>query len=239
MSHSNWPTTGSILFLGSIDIAKEQAKKILVEKSPRSNALWESGTHPDFYWMGLDAHANTIKVDAIRDLNEWSLTKPQISAKKVAIIYPAHLLNLQAANAFLKTLEEPIENLLFILVTENPSLLPATIRSRCFLIRARSKEKNSPDKDLIQTIKKDLEDFKNEKLDLITISERWTKGDIAELLNAWLFMLNEEMKKNKTSNRSLWLLFDKLLQAKKNLVEGAKPNTPLLLESLLVEFSLL
>ena len=239
MQSINWPTTGSLLFLGGIDIAKEQARLLLLENSPRSNALWEANAHPDFYWVGPEENASHIKIDAIRHLNEWSLTKPQISSRKIAILYPAHTLNLQAANAFLKTLEEPIDNLLFILVTQHPSFLPVTIRSRCFLIRDRSLEKETPDKNLIQAIKSDLKAFKEDKVDLITVSERWVKQDISSLLNAWLFLLNEVIKENEKPKRSLWQLFDKLLQAKKNVMEGAKPNASLLVESLLVEFSLL
>ena len=57
-----------------------------------------------------------------------------ISPRKVALIYPAHRLNRNAANALLKTLEEPPGNAVIILVSDDPSRLPVTVRSRCQVI---------------------------------------------------------------------------------------------------------
>jgi DNA polymerase-3 subunit delta' len=56
-----------------------------------------------------------------------------ISAARVALVLPADRMNVNAANALLKLLEEPPENAFFILVTEFPGMLPSTIRSRCIL----------------------------------------------------------------------------------------------------------
>lgn len=78
----------------------------------------------------LDAASNN-SVDDIRSLRESVNFPPVLGKNKVYIIDEAHMLTTQAANAFLKTLEEPPENTVFILATTDPNKLPATILSRC------------------------------------------------------------------------------------------------------------
>jgi DNA polymerase-3 subunit delta' len=76
-----------------------------------------------------------IKIDAVRKLEETLFFTPLEGLKKIAIVDDADAMNLNAANAFLKTLEEPPADSLIILVSSNPDKLPATIRSRCIAIR--------------------------------------------------------------------------------------------------------
>jgi DNA polymerase-3 subunit delta' len=61
----------------------------------------------------------------------------RISARKVALIHPAEAMNRHAANALLKTLEEPPGDAVLVLVSHDPARLPATIRSRCQFFHAR------------------------------------------------------------------------------------------------------
>jgi len=77
----------------------------------------------------IDAASNR-GIDDIRSLKEGIYLAPLAVSKKVYIIDEAHMLTLEAANAFLKTLEEPPEHALFILATTNPERLPATVVSR-------------------------------------------------------------------------------------------------------------
>lgn len=76
-------------------------------------------------------YSRIISVDQVRELIERFSTRAHIAATKVALILPADCMNINAANALLKLLEEPPPDSVFILVTANPSRLPATIRSRC------------------------------------------------------------------------------------------------------------
>ncbi len=86
--------------------------------------------------MEIDAASNR-GVDDIRELRE-TVNFPPIQGKcKVYIIDEAHMLTKEAANAFLKTLEEPPENVVFILATTEPEKLPATILSRCLRLDFR------------------------------------------------------------------------------------------------------
>lgn len=78
----------------------------------------------------MDA-ASHNKVDDIRDLIEEVKYPPQEGKYKVYIMDEAHMLTQGAVNAFLKTLEEPPENVIFILATTDPQKLPITILSRC------------------------------------------------------------------------------------------------------------
>ncbi len=84
----------------------------------------------------LDAASNN-SVDDIRALRESVNFPPVAGRTKVYIIDEAHMLSSSAANAFLKTLEEPPENTVFILATTEPNKLPATILSRCIRLDFR------------------------------------------------------------------------------------------------------
>ncbi len=75
-----------------------------------------------------------IGVENIRELNHSVYRSPLKSNRKVAILHEADRLNLSAANAFLKTLEEPPENTTIFLLTLHPYELPATVRSRCWWV---------------------------------------------------------------------------------------------------------
>ncbi len=77
----------------------------------------------------LDAASNR-GIDDIRSLKEGIYLAPAQAHKKVYIIDEAHMLTLEAANAFLKTLEEPPAHVVFILATTNPEKLPGTVISR-------------------------------------------------------------------------------------------------------------
>ena len=85
--------------------------------------------HPDFCWVAPDGAV--IKIDQVRKLNAFAVQTPQISKCKVAAIVDAHLLNTNAANTLLKTLEEPPANTHILISTPHWGRLLPTIRSRC------------------------------------------------------------------------------------------------------------
>lgn len=78
----------------------------------------------------ITPQSGAIKIEVIRELCQ-SLSLSNWAKVRLVIIHEAHLMNLQAANALLKELEEPQDNVHFILLTAQPELLPSTIRSRC------------------------------------------------------------------------------------------------------------
>ncbi len=103
----------------------------------RACQLFAAGTHPDFKFTSFipnekgDKLRSEIIVDQMRALGHWFSLTPQMSGAQVALITPAEAMNPNAANALLKTLEEPSRDRYLLLVTDRPGRLPATIRSRC------------------------------------------------------------------------------------------------------------
>jgi DNA polymerase-3 subunit delta' len=94
--------------------------------------------HPDLHWLYPEEDKETISVDQVRDLIEIFMLTANRGGAKVAIVEPAEALTTAAANALLKTLEEPPQGSYLFLLSHQPGRLPATIRSRCqhLLLRA-------------------------------------------------------------------------------------------------------
>ncbi len=78
----------------------------------------------------------SIKIDTIRAVNERVAYRPFEGRRRVVVIDAAETLQPEAQNALLKTLEEPPDGTVFLLVTSMPDVLLATVRSRCPLLRA-------------------------------------------------------------------------------------------------------
>jgi len=85
--------------------------------------------HPDIFF--IEAEGQFIRINAIRDIQEQMTFKPMEGRRRVFVIDNADKMNDQAANALLKTLEEPSPANILILVTAKPYTLPSTIISRC------------------------------------------------------------------------------------------------------------
>lgn len=105
----------------------------------KSCLLLAAGSHPDRILITLEArpkpNENKLRtelvVDQVRALSQRLSLSSQFGGLQLALIEPAETLNENAANALLKTLEEPTAASVMILVCNDPSRLPATIRSRC------------------------------------------------------------------------------------------------------------
>lgn len=91
----------------------------------------ESRTLPDVSWLEPESKSRVIKIDQIRGANHFLHQTSFEGGWKAAVLVDAHRLNEEAANAFLKTLEEPPPNCLLLLITESPQSLLPTIISRC------------------------------------------------------------------------------------------------------------
>lgn len=99
--------------------------------SCRSCRLVEQRVHPDLFLVEPEADARQLKVDQVRTLIEQVSLKSQYGGYRIGLIDPADRMNTAAANALLKTLEEPPQGVVLLLTASRPSQLPATIRSRC------------------------------------------------------------------------------------------------------------
>ena len=102
----------------------------------RGCVLYVAGTHPDLLRIGLEPNRegkprSEIVIDQVRRLCDRLTLSSQFGGWKVALLDPADALNAAAANALLKTLEEPTRDALLLLLADAPMRLSATIRSRC------------------------------------------------------------------------------------------------------------
>ena len=91
----------------------------------------ENENHADIHWARPESKSRIITIDQTRELMQQIQLKPTEAQFKVAIIAGADRLNAQAANAFLKTLEEPPARSVLILLSTEPSRILETILSRC------------------------------------------------------------------------------------------------------------
>ncbi|MBR2703984.1 MAG: DNA polymerase III subunit delta' [Clostridia bacterium] len=131
----------SYLFYGAEGIgkkifAKEFAKMILCngeDNKPcnecKSCIEFDSDNNPDFFLIEPDG--NSIKIDQIREMQKSVLEKPIESNKKVYIIDNCHLMTKEAQNCILKTLEEPQEYVVIIMISSNENSILPTVKSRC------------------------------------------------------------------------------------------------------------
>ena len=95
----------------------------------------KAGSYPDIKIIEPEQVGKPIRIDVIREMSERSVLAAEGDGYKVFILNFADQLTHGAANALLKTLEEPTSRSLLMLVTSRPEKLPATIRSRCQQLR--------------------------------------------------------------------------------------------------------
>jgi len=87
--------------------------------------------HPDLHWLHPEEDKETISIDQVREVIDTLSLTAHRGVAKVVIIEPAEAMTTPAANALLKTLEEPSARSYLLLLSHQPGRLPATIRSRC------------------------------------------------------------------------------------------------------------
>lgn len=125
--------------IGKLDFGVQLTALLLCEGPVQDGAcgqckschLLHAGSHPDLLRISPEEEGKAIKVDQVREINHFAAQTAQLGGYQIILINPADALNINAANALLKNLEEPSGKSLFILITDQPSRLPATIRSRC------------------------------------------------------------------------------------------------------------
>lgn len=126
--------------LGKGDFSRLLAKSLLCEAPGsefmpcgqcKSCLLYAAGNHPDLTIVSPDEGKSSIAIAKIREMTQSLLLTGQYGRYRIAIVEPAEQLNTSSANSLLKTLEEPGEATLIMLITHEPHKLLPTIRSRC------------------------------------------------------------------------------------------------------------
>ncbi len=118
--------------------------------------------HPDIHILRAESKSRKISIDQVRKLEQSIFLKASYARTKVAMIHTADRLGAEAQDAFLKTLEEPPPQTVFLLLTDEPRQLKETVLSRCLPIRfgmAQRKEKTAHE----QQLEVWLEEFTNKK----------------------------------------------------------------------------
>lgn len=146
--------------------------------------------HPDVLQIQPDKSGGQIKIEQIRTMLGTVFLSPKLSTQRVIIISPAEQLNLAAANALLKVLEEPPLGVYFILTADNPGLLLPTILSRCqiwriahddafmtschdLILRILFNDEDHPLSGAYQSIMDDLHHVLIEKTSVSLIAAKW------------------------------------------------------------------
>ena len=163
--------------IGKFHFAKEFAKMILCFYKNGCNQCksckeFDTENHPDF--LVVEPEGNTIKVEQIRQMISKIIEKPIISDKKVYIVNDSDKMTEEAQNTLLKTLEEPPENIIIILIAEKEEKILSTIKSRCTKITFQPIEQ-----DKLKEILKKQYQYENISEHLLT----FFNGSIKKALN--------------------------------------------------------
>jgi DNA polymerase-3 subunit delta' len=156
--------------------------------------LFQAGSHPDLLRVQPEQEGQMIKIDSIREVVHFVNETAQLGGAKVVILQPANALNMYAANALLKTLEEPAPNAFFMLLSDQSLRLPATITSRCQKIIFPKNEDPVFDeatlvlqKELYQA----LFDLSQQRADPLQMAAQWHEQDLRVLLYLMLLWLRD------------------------------------------------
>lgn len=165
----------SYMFIGKMGIgkllfAKQFAQAILCESHNlcgkcKSCVEFISNNNPDIKIIEKEGTSN-IKIEQIRDMNSKIIEKPIISSRKVYIINDADSMTKEAQNCLLKTLEEPPQYAVIILIGENENLFLNTIKSRCTKIIFQ----NIPD-DILKNTLEEKFDYRNITKSMLSLFE--------------------------------------------------------------------
>lgn len=243
----------------SFNLAKALVKYLLCSKKTLTKeyqcncqncGLLNSNNHPDLNEINL--LDQEIKIEHIRAANQFVNTTPYISEIKILLINNLHNLNLQAANAFLKTLEEPHLNkfpIIFLLLSNNYKALPATILSRVILINSISQINNAQyihnDSNLYKLVLQNLYDhWVLNKIKLNQIITQWEKINKQQLIYCLWFIISNLIKndqhellvgiRQKISPKISWVLLDSLNYLNKLIILGTQVNWSLCLYNFLL-----
>jgi len=167
-----------ILLLGKSVPSAENAALLLAQELLSLDQ--ETGIHPDLFHLRPTGKARIITVEKTRELISIINRTSNQGGCKVAIIHEADRMRKEAANAFLKTLEEPPPDTFILLTTSRPYSLLATIRSRCLLVRLPKEENLESDQDW-ETWKNDYQEWILSLLD----RENLKKDRVSPLFQAY------------------------------------------------------
>lgn len=251
----------AILLIGDLDIgyviAKTFAKFLLCNVSLKNIKInnhdlnivcdcsackiFSANGHPDYFLIDLGVDQE-IKIDIIREANNFVNTSGYLANRKVVLINNFHNINNQAANALLKTLEEPslTTQILFLLIADNHNSLPATILSRVLQFNVFNAQINNNQEYKRSEILQDLYNiWVQDTGNISNIIEKWQLLPKQQLINCLWFIMTNIIKtatnslfleiKGKISPELPWQLLDSLNYINKLINLGYQVNWQLFL----------
>jgi len=251
----------SYLFYGPKHIGKNKVAEDFISDlfcpNKKKNSFLSCGTcpscqqlikkiHPDFIYLGSSFSSieltpqGKIGVEQARKIKEFLYSSPFSAAHKVVIIEETDNLTLQAANALLKLLEEPPLKSIIILISRSFTYLPATLRSRCQILRFSFPLK----KESINFLKKEfsLKEKKAEEILSLALGRPGLAIEFARnfkeierergLINDFISLLN------KNDSESKFQLVDLILNTKKSPQQALDNLARLLRDIILVKLNL-
>ncbi len=219
--------------MGKYELALIFAQSLLCEKfisNPCNECLscvkMNSENHPDLHVINHEE--GTIKREEIDELIESIYKKPYESERKIYIIKAAHEMTVQAANTFLKTLEEPPGDSVVILLTTNVNLLLPTIVSRCQTIKFRNVSR--------ETIKSYLKENCSASDEDASIAAEYSGGILNKAVN--IINGNDDILNKRTE---IINLFDKIINSDSEIIyelenyfEDKKDNIDIFIENTMI-----
>jgi len=157
---------------------KYNKSKFFINKNNRSFKLLIKNTHPNFYLIDLVDEKKNIDISQVREMITYTNKSSFNNMPRFILIDNIENLNKNSVNALLKIIEEPNENIYFILINNNEAKILPTLRSRCLTFKINFSFNQSIDI-INQLIKRDLFEIIN--YDLISYYD--TPGDIIGLIN--------------------------------------------------------
>lgn len=201
---------------GSSKVRLEEAEKIAESENISKNS-------PDFIFI---TPQNSIGIEKLREILPKINLKPYQSPKKIVIIEDAHKLTIEAQNSFLKTLEEPPQNTIILLLIENQDQLLPTIQSRCSVINLKSTNQ----------IGSNSSNLSNEIIEIQNLSIGLKFKKAAEIAstreNAQKWLKNAILSLHESVSKSANLII-KCQEAQNKLSQNI--NTRLVIENLLID----
>lgn len=197
-AHAAGRLAHALLLAGPRGVGKEHfatglASFLLCEAAPvearpcgacRSCAQLAAGTHPNLMRLAPAEDKRDIAIDDVRDLLDRLHLSSHYGQAKVAIVSPADALNPGGVNALLKTVEEPPPATHILLVAERWRALPATLRSRCQILRfARPRH---PEPEAADEWSRALAEACEGKLGGLRLAQNLKRDDARQALESWL-----------------------------------------------------
>ena len=191
--------------------------------------------HPDMLWFPCEDEAS-IKIDDIRAAISHLNQSTHQGKYKIVMLAPAEAMPHAAMNSLLKILEEPPANSLLLLLSQFPSLLSPTIRSRCQ--RVVFSAENVGDEVMNIKLSQTLQALSDKKLTPFQAAEQWQKVALNEVLQG-LYFCSVKIINNGVirSGAKIFSWFDLINKARSQLLHKLNPNHLMVLENIFYQWN--